>query len=71
MKNIFQSLSMGRALKWSGFLVSTGLIVQLLCLVRIHPFSFIAFLGIGCPLVGAGIVLYLFSILTQSDKPQA
>jgi hypothetical protein len=66
-----QALATGRALKWSGLLISAGLIVQLLCLVRIHPFSFIAFLGIGCPLVGAGIVLYLLSILTQSAKPEA
>lgn len=71
MKNILRAFSMERAIKWSGLLVSAGLIVQLLCLVRIHPFSFIAFLGIGCPLVGAGIVLYLFSILTQSEKPEA
>ena len=71
MKNILGALATGRALKWSGLLISAGLIVQLLCLVRIHPFSFIAFLGIGCPLVGAGIVLYLLGILTQSAKPEA
>jgi len=61
MKNI------GRSLKWSGLLVTTGLIVQLLCLLRIHPMSFIAFLGIGCPLVAAGVGLYLFSILSQTE----
>jgi hypothetical protein len=59
--------NIGRSLKWSGLLVTAGLITQLLCLLRVHPLSFIAFLGIGCPLIGAGVGLYLFSILSQSE----
>lgn len=61
MKNILRSL------KWSGLLVSAGLCVQLLCLLRIHPFSFIAFLGVGCPLVGAGVAIYLFRLLSPPE----
>ena len=57
-----------RSLKVSGLLVSAGLTVQLLCLLRIHPMSFIAFLGIGCPLVGAGVAIYLFHLLSQSER---
>ena len=59
-----------RSLKWSGLLISAGLIVQLLCLLRIHPFSFIAFLGVGCPLVAAGVAIYLFNLLWPPEpKP--
>ena len=63
-------ISMARALRWSSLLVVTGLAIQLLCLVYIHPLSFITFLSVGCPLVGAGVVLYLFGLLSQgsSDK---
>jgi hypothetical protein len=59
-----------RALKWSGLLVAIGVIVQLCCLLYIHPFSFIAFLAIGCPLVGAGIAVYLYGLLLQSPEKQ-
>ena len=61
-------MNMARALKWSGLLVATGLIVQLLCLVYVHPFSFMAFLMIGCPLLGAGIGVYLWGLLSQSPE---
>ena len=59
-------MSMEKALKWSSLLVVVGLLVQLLCLVYVHPFSFITFLCVGCPLVGAGIAIYLFGLLSQS-----
>jgi hypothetical protein len=59
---------MAKALKWSSLLVVTGLAIQLLCLVYIHPLSFITFLSVGCPLVGAGVVLYLFGLLSQGSS---
>ena len=59
-------MSIQKALKWSSLLVVVGLLVQLLCLVYIHPFSFITFLCVGCPLVGGGIAIYLFGLLSQS-----
>jgi len=61
MKNI------QRSLKWSGLLVTAGLVVQLLCLLRIHPMSFIAFLCVGCPLVALGVGVYLYSIVSQAE----
>ncbi len=57
-------------IKWAGLLVAAGLLVQVLALVRIHPLSFVAFLVIGCPLVAAGSVLYLASLLL-ADKPES
>ena len=50
-------------IKWASLLIGAGLIVQLLATIRIHPLGFVAFLLIGCPLVGAGIVVYLTSLL--------
>lgn len=55
-------------IKWSSLLIGAGLLIQLLSLFKIHPLAFIAFVALGCPLVAAGIVLYLWSLAHQ-DKP--
>jgi len=33
--------------------------------MRVHPLAFIAFILIGCPLVLAGILLFLYSIVSE------
>ena len=57
-------------IKWASLLVAAGQLVQVLAQLRIHPLSFVAFLVIGCPLVAAGSVLYLASVLL-ADKPES
>ena len=52
-----------RKIRWAALLVAGGLLVQVLSFVQVHPLSFVAFLVIGCPLVAAGIVLYLYSLV--------
>ena len=52
-------------LRWAGLLVAVGLAIQLLTFVWIHPLCFLAFAVIGCPLVIAGILLFLYSIVTS------
>lgn len=52
-----------RRIRWASLLVGAGLLVQLASLLIIHPLAFVAFLMIGCPLMAAGILLYLFSLL--------
>lgn len=52
-----------RRIRWASLLVGAGLLVQLGSLLVLHPLAFVAFLAIGCPLMAAGIVLYLFSLL--------
>jgi len=53
-----------KRLRWAGLLIALGLVVQLLTFMWIHPLAFIAFAAIGCPLVAAGVLLYLYSIVT-------
>jgi len=53
-------------IKWAGLLIGAGLVIQLLSLVWIHPLSFVVFLILGCPLVLAGAVLYLYSLVSIS-----
>ena len=55
-----------RRIRWASILVATGLLVQLATLSVVHPLAFTAFLLVGCPLVVAGVGLYLISLLSNS-----
>lgn len=59
---------MERRLRWAAILVIAGIAVTLLCLLRIHPLSFIAFLIVACPLMAAGVALYLAALLQHSES---
>jgi len=54
-----------KRIRWSGLLVSSGLAVQVLTMAWSHPLSFMAFLVIGCPLMLAGVVLFLASLVSK------
>lgn len=55
--------SIERRIRWSGRLIAGGLIVQMLTLLATHPVAFILFAIVGCPLVGAGILIFLYSLV--------
>ena len=52
-----------RRIRWASRLVGAGLLVQLASLLTVHPLAFVAFLMVGCPLMAAGLLLYLFSLI--------
>jgi hypothetical protein len=52
-----------RKIKWASTLIGAGLFVQLSTLLWVHPIAFVLFLVVGCPLLLAGIVVYLLSLL--------
>lgn len=54
-----------RRLKLSGLLVALGLIVQALTLFWPHPTAFLVFLFLGGTLVAVGVLIYLFSIVSE------
>lgn len=56
-------------LQLSGFLVVLGLIVEAVTLFWSHPTAFLVFLGLGGLLVGLGVLLYLFAIVTFPSPP--
>ena len=60
-----------RRIRWSGMLIAAGLVIQMLSLIPIHPLAFMGFLLIGCPIVAAGILLFLYSIVSQSHTGSA
>lgn len=61
--------SVERRVRLAAILICLGLVALLLTLIRVHPLAFIAFILIGCPLVLAGILLFLYSIV--SEEPPA
>lgn len=49
-------------------LICLGMLVQIITLLRIHPLAFMAFILIACPLVLAGVLLYLYSIVSHQPE---
>lgn len=59
-----------RKLQVSGIILILGLVVEALCLVRGHgPIGFMVFVGLGGVLFAAGILLYLYSLVTARVVP--
>ena len=57
-----------KRIRLASVLICLGLLVVLLTLVRIHPLAFVAFTVIGCPLLLAGILLFLYSVVSHSPE---
>ena len=55
-------------IRLAGLLICAGLLVLLLTLIHIHPLAFVAFAVIGCPSVFAGILLFLYSIVSHQPE---
>jgi fatty-acid desaturase len=54
-----------RRIRYSGMLIVTGLLIQAFTLLWTHPLAFVCFLMVGCPLTGAGILLFLHSLVSH------
>jgi len=59
-----RALSLERRLRTAGLLIVLGLLVQLIASMWTHPLAFVAYIVIACPLVAAGIVLYLYALIS-------
>jgi hypothetical protein len=53
-----------RRLQFSAVLIILGLLVEALCLAWRGPLAFLVFLGLGGMLLFAGIVVYLYSLVS-------
>jgi hypothetical protein len=58
-----------RRLQLSGILLILGLLVEAVCLFWTRPIAFVLFLAVGGLLLGLGILLFLFSLVSR-DHPQ-
>ena len=54
-----------KRLRLAGSLLIAGLGLQALTLSWNHPLAFLAFMFVASPLVVAGVVIYLYSIVTE------
>ncbi len=59
-----------KRLRWAGLLIAIGLATQLISFIWVHPLAFIAFAGISCPLVVAGILLFLYSLVAVAPHAE-
>ena len=66
-KKIAGKMNIEARLKWASILIGAGLFVQLLSLLPVHPLAFMSFLMIGSPLLVAGILVYLTSLLPSKQ----
>ena len=57
-----------KRIRIAGILVAAGLVVELVTLKWSHPTSFLFFLLLGGTLMAAGIVIYLFSLVSHGHE---
>jgi uncharacterized membrane protein len=52
-------------LKLAGVLIAAGLVLEVATLYWSHPITFVAFIFGGGALVGLGVLLYLYSLVSH------
>ena len=55
-----------KRMKRASIVIASGLLVQVLTFLVKHPLSFVAFLLVGCTLLGAGVFLFLLTLVTHN-----
>lgn len=61
-----------RRIRTAGILLIAGLLSEAVCLLWARPLAFILLIGIGFTLISAGILLYLYSLLSDGKvMPQS
>ena len=53
-----------RHLGWAAGLIAAGLVVEIAVSAWVHPLAFVTFALVACPLVGAGMLLFLWSLVS-------
>ena len=48
-------------------MVAAGLLLQFLSLLPLHPLAFIAFVGMGVPIMLVGVIYYVLSLLSHPE----
>jgi hypothetical protein len=55
-------------LRRASLIIAVGLALQFLSLLPLHPLAFIAFVGLGVPVMGVGVILFLLSLLHHGES---
>jgi hypothetical protein len=54
-------------LRRASLIIALGLLLQFLSLLPLHPLAFIAFVGIGVPVMAVGVIMFLLAVINQSE----
>jgi hypothetical protein len=60
----FKAMGMSRILRFSGVLLILGLAIEAVSLLFNHPLAFMGFIIVGGALLGVGVLLFLFSLVS-------
>jgi len=55
-------------LRRAALVIAAGLLLQFLSLLPLHPLAFIAFVGLGVPVMGVGVILFLLSLVSAPES---
>jgi hypothetical protein len=56
-----------RRVRIAAALVFVGLLIELLTLLWLHPLAFMTSAFIGAPLVGVGVLVFLYSLVSIAE----
>ena len=59
---------MEQRIRISGLLVAAGLLVQMITFIWSNPTAFLVFILIGGTLQAAGMLIYLYSLVSMTSK---
>jgi hypothetical protein len=65
----FENPGFQKALRISGVLLLLGLCTEAISLIWVHPIAFILFFVVGGALLAAGILLFLYSLVSSKYLP--
>ncbi len=63
-----ETINMDHRLRVAGALVVLGLLIETISLLWSHPLAFIVFVAVGGLLVAAGILVYLYSLVSRGES---
>ena len=66
---ILKAESMERRLQFAGVLLILGLFIEALSVIWNRPAAFVVFVSLGGLLFSAGILLYLYSLVSAKAAP--
>lgn len=57
-----------RRLTIAGLLIAGGLLIETVAAAFVHPLAFVAFVVVACPLVLAGMLLFLWTLASSGQS---
>jgi hypothetical protein len=66
---MLKAQSLERRLQFAGSLLILGLLVEAISVVWTRPVAFVVFVSLGGILLAAGVLLYLYSLVSTNAAP--